>query len=301
MSDSRVATVLARAVSHGLKKNQKRKKRSHSESGSSDEESSLFRLGLGRHGSAQILTLATSKPGSLYESGVQEVARYSGGRLGPGATPQDAAGRMVACLTAIFVGRDPPGKVGQRPAVEMRTNAEALDLLASGQLSQLADLLMHRLKSLELHFQHGTRDLANHLELLQTCVELTSQNMMRAAQKAQKLEHALHKPPGQALRQGGMGKSRSPPPRQATPKASAAVLGKEEKLATLIGKARGKFLRELRKPRDRKKTEALLPGVKLGPHSRSRSRHKEERTPRGDFPLPCRESRRGERQRWCPC
>ena len=125
-----------------------------------------------------------------------EVARYLGGRLGPGADAQDVAGRMVAYLTAIFAGKHPPEKVGQRTAVEMRTVAEGLDFLASGQLPQLADLLMQRFESLELFCQHGNWDLAKHLELPQTGVGLTSQNEMRAAQKAQKTEHALLKRPG---------------------------------------------------------------------------------------------------------
>ena len=49
---------------------------------------------------------------------------------------------------------------------EVRTIAEALDMLVSGKLASLGDLLMQRFKSLEMRLVSGDQVLAKHIQLL---------------------------------------------------------------------------------------------------------------------------------------
>ena len=56
--------------------------------------------------------------------------------------------------------------VGRRNEREMRTLAEALDALLSGNLAQAGDIMMQRFRACEMSVQEGDWTLAQHLELI---------------------------------------------------------------------------------------------------------------------------------------
>ena len=100
-------------------------------------------------------------------------------------------------LTAVFHGMFPPDKVGPRTTREMRTLAEALDALGSGDLPRTADLLVQRFKSVEESVKRGNWDEAGFLELIsREHVGLTSQNERLAAQRGRLMEQRLVKARG---------------------------------------------------------------------------------------------------------
>ena len=74
---------------------------------------------------------------------------------------------MVAYLTTVFHGHYSAKEVGPRDSRELRTLAEALDSLASGNLPAVADMLMQRFKAVEQKVQDGGGwGTASQLELI---------------------------------------------------------------------------------------------------------------------------------------
>ena len=92
----------------------------------------------------------------------------------------------------MLFGKHSVEKVGPRSGKELRTLAEALDLVAAGRLPQVADLLMQRFKALEQSISDGHWGIANQLELVEdTATTLTSTGEQRAAARAELLRHKL--------------------------------------------------------------------------------------------------------------
>ena len=87
----------------------------------------------------------------------------------------------------------------------MRTLAEALDALLRGELAAVGDLLMQRLKALEVATKDGDWHVARQLELIpENDVGLAAPGERREAQRSRRLE--LRYGDGD----GGKGRSRSP-------------------------------------------------------------------------------------------
>ena len=101
-------------------------------------------------------------------------------------------------------------KLSGRAAREMRTIAEALDLVIEGEPTKAADVLMQRFKAIEMAEQDGNWQVAKQLELAAASSGGAAGTKERAeaiklAAKARKLEN---NPPGKAAgggRGGGRG------------------------------------------------------------------------------------------------
>jgi hypothetical protein len=179
------------------------RKRRRSRSGSSHSSGSVFG-DAPLHSTDALAIRRTSEeaPGRLWNGAVQEIENYLGARGGAGGV--DGSGlrdpsRFVTYLTAVFHGMFPPEKVGPRTTREMRTLAEALDCLGSGDLPRTADLLVQRFKSVEESVKRGNWDDAGFLELIsREHVGLTSQNERLAAQRGRLMEQRLVKTKGAA-------------------------------------------------------------------------------------------------------
>ena len=109
----------------------------------------------------------------------------------------NSSGQLITdpvCLryfTTVFVPSFPVEKVGIRTHRELQTLAMCLDSLGKGDLAQTADMLMQRMKAVELASREGWT-LATQLELLpRTASGLTSLSEHRKAARAQLLQHKL--------------------------------------------------------------------------------------------------------------
>ena len=116
---------------------------------SSDDEGKeeLFRGAASGSRTVTVKELALENPGQLFQEGVKEVHKLLGHR---GVACESEAASLVTYLTSVFHGSYPQEAVGIRTGKELRTVAEALDMLQAGDLPALGDLLMQRFKSLEL-------------------------------------------------------------------------------------------------------------------------------------------------------
>ena len=172
------------------KKKRKRKGSSTSRTSTSEDDSSLFRVAPSRNANG-IRALAEKQPGTLYQSGLEEITRVMGLREGASG-PTDKTVKLVGYLQAILLGKHSLEKIGPRSGRELRTLAEAMDHLAEGRLPQVADLLMQRFKALEQSISDGHWGIANQLELVdETGITLTSAGEQRAAARAEMLRHKL--------------------------------------------------------------------------------------------------------------
>ena len=123
---------------------------------------------------------------------MQEIENYLGARGRAGAGNLGDILRFVTYLTTVFHGMFPPEKVRPRTTREMRTLAEALDALGSGDLSRTADLLVQRFKSVEESVKRRNWDDAGFLELIsRDQVGLTSPNERLAVQQGRLMEQRL--------------------------------------------------------------------------------------------------------------
>ena len=87
--------------------------------------------------------------------------------------------------------------LGERDSRELRTLATALDLLASGRVDCVGDMLMQRFKSVELTSKDGTQDVGQAYELLpRDDVSATTTREQHAANKSamfsRKVNEALY-------------------------------------------------------------------------------------------------------------
>ena len=156
-----VGDKLAHAAAKAAKQSRRKRKRDRSES--EDSHSSLFELAPPGQKEADPNLVGQEFPGELYARATQELTKWCGSR---GGTSSDQAGRWVQYLTAVFHGAHPINTVGLRTSRELRTLAEALDAIGTGDLPRLADLLTQRFKAIETYVQDGTWQIAKHQELI---------------------------------------------------------------------------------------------------------------------------------------
>ena len=114
---------------------------------------------------SRIARLAQEAPGSLLESGLQEVSKYLQARGGVDATQADAlAPLMMTYFRSVWQGSNPASEVGQRNNNELEMLAGVIDQLLSGNLAAVGDILMQRFRCVQLASTHGWK-VATELEL----------------------------------------------------------------------------------------------------------------------------------------
>lgn len=113
---------------------------------------------------------ARAFPGRLMQTGLVSMQKYLDPLTGQrGGSAEDVTSpRVVRYLTTVLQVSHQKGQqaLGLRNERELRTLAEALDLLLEGQLPELGDLLTQRFKSVETAALESNWDLAKHFELI---------------------------------------------------------------------------------------------------------------------------------------
>ena len=182
------------AKTKAKKKKKKSKKKGRKESSSqsnssgsySDSSGSLFHDPSAR-GGIELWKLAKKKPGRLTESALKEMTRYLAGQNETGLEGEEWQGqRVLAYLNQIVFSNHPPSKIGVRAHRELITLGTCLDHLLTGQRLQCLDVLMQRLKAVEMSIQDGNWNLARHFELIPPSAAQLSQEAERSlAHKAE--------------------------------------------------------------------------------------------------------------------
>jgi hypothetical protein len=99
--------------------------------------------------------------GSRYIAGLRAVSEQLGARDGGrmGEIP-----RVTSWLHSIYFGQNSPASIGRRNAAELRLLASALDMLGSGDLPALGDLLIQRVKAIQVAVADGSWATAGELD-----------------------------------------------------------------------------------------------------------------------------------------
>lgn len=151
------------------KKEEKEAKRDDSPS-SSSSGSDLFRSAALPKGIERLRRVHQEKPGriaSLSLLRLQELLAMTQGRgtaLESGQNPLPPV--AVPYLTQVFLSRNPMGTVGMRNVREMRTIATVIDLAATNDPLRALDVLLQRLKALEVAHEQQSWNQASQLELV---------------------------------------------------------------------------------------------------------------------------------------
>ena len=183
-------------------KKKKRKKKDtdeDDESGSSSSDMTDFSLAPSRSDGHSIQMLAGAQPGALLAHGVQQIKRFLIGRGGAtDSEVENLSSVVMTYLNSVWHGAHPHHQVGKRSAQEIRTIGECLDALLRGELSELGDMLMQRLKAIQQAHTDGHWNVAGQLEICQSAdVSLISEKEKRAALKGTettlKIEESLKK------------------------------------------------------------------------------------------------------------
>ena len=179
----------------------RKRKRSSSRCSSSSRSSCSLRIG-GRSDSASLAVTSKQKPGRLLKSGLAEMRQYLLDLPGGGAAISDVGvgwreTKVGAYVSQVMFLNHPPESMGLRNAREVVTLSTALDLLLTGQLGRLGDVLMQRLKAVEASLTEGW-SVAKHYELIPPAKPIFTSDKERdyaakAALKAAKLKEALQK------------------------------------------------------------------------------------------------------------
>jgi hypothetical protein len=72
--------------------------------------------------------------------------------------------RVTSWLHSIYFGQNSPASIGRRNAAELRLLASALDMLGSGDLPALGDLLIQRVKAIQVAVADGSWATAGELD-----------------------------------------------------------------------------------------------------------------------------------------
>jgi hypothetical protein len=111
---------------------------------------------------------ARDRPGALLESGITAMERFLAPMVrGSGGMTTDA--RLTPSAVAYFttvLRQARGGNLSIRAERELRTLAEAIDLLLRGDVAQVGDLLMQRFKAIEATTGDMPWAVAQHLELI---------------------------------------------------------------------------------------------------------------------------------------
>ena len=139
-------------------------------------------------------------PGRLMRSGFQQMMPYLAARCeaGDGLGNSWDRPRATAYANQILLQQFPESRIGGRNVREVLMVCRCLDFLMAGQLAQLGDTLMQRLKALEASFRDGSWAAAKHADLLPAHIAtLQTQEerdqAVRTELRQKKLEQALRK------------------------------------------------------------------------------------------------------------
>lgn len=144
-------------------KDKQRKKRKRDPDPSDDPSSH----GGGKKGKYEALMEKSRRhPGKLLRSGLEQMSRFLAQRVGEGAVAESWRDQKVsAYLNQVLFTQHPPSAMGLRNARELTTLSMALDLLMEQKFPELGDLLMQRMKAVEVSLTEGW-SVANHQELI---------------------------------------------------------------------------------------------------------------------------------------
>jgi len=158
-----------------------RPEESSSESSSSEDK---VQLGKRLDTTNAFKELSQRHPGKLYKRGLRNMSRFLAPRSGQ-VDGGGLQGHAVEYLTTVSSVAN--GAVSMRNERELRTLAEGVDLLASGSLGSLGDVLMQRFRAVETSVQEtGSWELARHLEAIPPSLPSTLSEAERAQALAMK-------------------------------------------------------------------------------------------------------------------
>lgn len=151
-----------------------RKKRSRGEDGpetssedekSSDSSEAPFQK-LSTRAEMDIWRQSQKSPGKLLKSGLQEMGRFLADRVGENPLEGWQDRKVMAYINQVLLTQHPVQNLGIRNLREAQTLGMAIDMLMSGNLGSLGDLLMQRLKALETAVNEQSWGSARHQELI---------------------------------------------------------------------------------------------------------------------------------------
>ena len=181
----------------------RRRRRSRSRSCSSvsdDEEAGQLFRDASHRGEVNLMSYSQRHPGRLMRSGFQQMMPYLAARCeaGDGLGNSWDRPRATAYANQILLQQFPESRIGVGNVREVLTVCRCLDFLMAGQLAQLGDTLMQRLKALEASFRDGSWAAAKHADLLPAHIAtLQTQEerdqAVRTELRQKKLEQALRK------------------------------------------------------------------------------------------------------------
>ena len=180
------------------KKDKKRKKKDSrpSTSSSTSGASEVDLYGKEAQKYESLVEKSRRHPGKLLRSGLEQMARFLAQRVGEDAVAESWRDQKVhAYLSQVLFNQHPPSVIGMRNARELTTLSMALDLLMEQKFAELGDLLMQRMKAVEVSLTEGWA-VANHQELIPgpKASLTTDQERSFAARQAvqrRKLEEAM--------------------------------------------------------------------------------------------------------------
>eukprot|EP00435_Cladocopium_sp_Y103_P034714 s218_g9.t1 len=155
----------------------------------SSESSRGFRMPSAR-GEDEMWRLSQKNPGKLLRVTMEDLSRFLADRAPGGGKMEWSDHRMMAYVSQVLVAQHPPASMGVRNHRELMTLARAIDLLLEGQLPELGDLLVQRLKAVETAVIEQSWSTARHQELIPAqAMSLTSEGEKRKAAKME-LSHS---------------------------------------------------------------------------------------------------------------
>ena len=113
------------------------------------------------HSGGVVRQLAAARPGCLYLRALADVGRLMQ-QQGVGSESSGAVPLFGPYLQSVFFSTFPESSLGPRLSGEIRHLGVALDLLGSGSLAALGDLLVQRLKVLQARASDGSWSTAIH-------------------------------------------------------------------------------------------------------------------------------------------
>ena len=134
---------------------------------------------------------------------MKELQRYLGDTAAADTGNNDwSKFKVMGYINQLVLTRHPPSQIGVRNERELITLGTGIDLLLSGRLAELGDLMIQRLKALETSLSDQSWQTARHQELIpRQGASLTGEMEKRKAARyelaASKLRGMLNRTKGQ--------------------------------------------------------------------------------------------------------
>jgi len=134
------------------------------EGGVSTSDGDLLPKGLASR-RAHCRKLALEHPGRLAEMSLAQMVEYLGSQDGSAAVDPHGP-NVLRFLLSVYLPQHPVREIGAEIYREMRTLAEAMDLLLQGRTAAVADILAQRFKAIQVAVNDGDWSAAKWLELI---------------------------------------------------------------------------------------------------------------------------------------